>query len=171
LGQSGHFVNNKTCLLKGLAMARKDKMVTIRDVQLESDPTSGRMVILKEGGGARRHLTMVIGDSEFAAIAKEKGLLASRRPLTHKLYLDIIEKLEAKFLRIEIFDLKDNTYYAKVIFSSKGKEHAVDSRPSDAIALALNQKIPIMVNEQLLRPIVVLRQAGAYKEFVWRVEF
>ena len=152
-------------------MARNEKMVRIREVQLESDPTSGRVVILKEGGGARRHLTMVVGDSEFAAIAKEKGLLASRRPLTHKLYLDIIEKLEAKFLRIEVFDLKDNTYYAKVIFSSKDKEHAVDSRPSDAIALALNRKIPIMVNERLLRPIVVHKHVRAYKEFVWRVEF
>jgi bifunctional DNase/RNase len=152
-------------------MARNEKMVRIREVQLESDPTSGRVVVLKEGGGARRHLTMVIGDSEFAAIAKEKGLLASRRPLTHKLYLDIIEKLEAEFIRIEVFDLKDNTYYAKVIFRSKGKEHAVDSRPSDAIALALNRRIPIMVNERFLRPIVVQRHVGAYKEFVWRVEF
>jgi len=152
-------------------MARKEKMVRIREIQLESDPTSGRVVVLQEGGGARRHLTMVVGDSEFAAIAKEKGLLASRRPLTHKLYLDIIEKLEVEFLRIEIFDLKDNTYYAKVIFRSKGKEHAIDSRPSDAIALALNRKIPIMVNERLLRPIVVHRHVAANKEFVWRVEF
>ena len=53
-------------------MARDEKMVRIREVQLESDPTSGRVVILKEGGGARRHLTMVVGDSEFAAIAKRK---------------------------------------------------------------------------------------------------
>ena len=152
-------------------MAREEKMVRIREVHLESDPTSGRMVVLKEGGEAGRQLTMVVGDSEFAAIAKEKGVLAPRRPLTHQLYLDIIEKLEAEFLRVKISDLKDHTYYARVIFRSKGKEQAVDSRPSDAIALALNRKIPVMVNERLLRPVVVQKRVRAYKEFVWRVEF
>jgi bifunctional DNase/RNase len=157
--------------MRGLAMVSKEKMVRVREVHLESDPTSGRLVILEEGGQAGRHLTMVIGDSEFAAIAKERGLLTSKRPLTHQFYLDIIEKLDAEFLRVEIYDLKDNTYFAKVVFRSKDEDLAVDSRPSDAIALALNRKIPIMVNEKLFQPVVVKRQVKAYKEFVWRVEF
>jgi bifunctional DNase/RNase len=152
-------------------MGGEEKMVKIREVHLETDPTSGRVVILKEGGEANRHLSMVIGESEFAAIAKEKGLIASRRPLTHQFYLNLIKTLEAQFLRVEIIDLSGNTYFAKVIYKAKGKEHAVDCRPSDAIALALNRKIPIMVDEKLLRPVVVQTMVREYKEFVWRVEF
>jgi bifunctional DNase/RNase len=152
-------------------MASKEEMVSIREVHLESDRTSGRMVVLREGGEANRHLTMVVGDSEFAAIAKEKGLVGPKRPFTHELYLSIIERLKAEFLRVEIYDLKDNTYYAKVVFQAKGKEHAIDSRPSDAIALALNRKIPIMVNKRLLRPVLVHRHIREYRQFMWRVEF
>jgi len=152
-------------------MAIKEKMVEIGEVQLESDPSSGRMVVLKEVGQANRQLAMVVGDAEFAAIAKEKGFVASKRPLTHELCLSIIETLQAEFLRVEIFDLKDNTYYARVILRAQDKEHAIDSRPSDGIALALNRKVPIMVNETLLHPVLVHRHVTEYKNFVWRVEF
>ena len=85
--------------------------------------------------------------------------------------LSIIETLQAEFLRVEIFDLKDNTYYARVILRAQDKEHAIDSRPSDGIALALNRKVPIMVNEALLHPVLIQRHITAYKNFVWRVEF
>lgn len=152
-------------------MATQAKMVEIKEIQLESDPRSGRMVVLKEVDGANRQLTMVVGESEFAAIAKEKGFVESKRPLTHELCLSIIETLEAEFLRVEIFDLKDNTYYARVILRAQGKEYEIDSRPSDGIALALNRKVPIMVNETLLRPVLVHRHITEYKNFVWRVEF
>jgi len=152
-------------------MTGKGKMVTIAEVDLHSDPRSERTVILKEGGEANRHLTIVVGDAEFAAIAKEKGLIRSKRPLTHELCLSIIESLQAEFLRVEIFDLKDNTYYARIVLRAQGREHAIDSRPSDAIALALNRNRPIMVDEKLLGPVVVFEHIAEYKEFVWRVEF
>ncbi len=72
-------------------MKDKETMVNIGEIHLESDPSSGRVVVLKEKGGAERRLTMWVGDSEFAAIAKEKGLIAPKRPLTHDLYLQMIE--------------------------------------------------------------------------------
>lgn len=152
-------------------MASKTEMISIKEVHLESDPSSGKVVILKEGGGQNRYLTMVVGDSEFAAIAKEKGLIASNRPLTHELYLNIIETLEAEFVRVEISHLKDNTYYAVVTYRTKDTEHAVDSRPSDAIALALNRKIPILVDAKLFRPVLAQQQIREYRGFMWRVEF
>ena len=152
-------------------MASKEEMVKIKEVHLESDPSSGRVIILKEGGGQNRYLTMVVGDSEFAAIAKEKGLIASSRPLTHEMYLSIIETLDVEFVRVEISHLKDNTYHAMVIYRSKGVEHAVDSRPSDAIALALKRKIPILANAKLFRPVLAEQHIREYRGFMWRVEF
>lgn len=152
-------------------MASTEKMVEIREVDLESDPSSGRVVILKEGGEANRFLTMVVGDAEFSAIAKEKGLITVKRPLTHELFLKIMEELEAEFVRVEISHLKNNTYYAVITYRSKGEEHSVDGRPSDAIAIALSRKIPIMVSERLLSPPVVELRITEYKGFVWRVEF
>ena len=152
-------------------MGTESKLVRVKEVHLESDPSSGRVVILKEGGKSNRYLNMVVGDAEFVAIAKEKGLIAAKRPLTHELFLKIMEELEAEFVRVEISHLKNNTYYARITYRSKGKEHSVDSRPSDAIAIALNRKIPIMVSEKLMRPPVVHSYVREYKGFVWRVEF
>ena len=152
-------------------MKDKETMVNIGEIHLESDPSSGRVVVLKEKGGAERRLTMWVGDSEFAAIAKEKGLIAPKRPLTHDLYLQVIEKFQAEFLRVEICELREDTYYAKVIFCANGVEHAVDCRPSDGVALALNRKIPIMINESLLHRELDQETIRAYEKFVWRVSY
>ena len=73
-----------------------DDMATIREIYLKSDPGSGNMVVLKAAPEAKRYFMMFVGDSEFAAIAKEKGLLESPRPLTHELYLGILERLHSR---------------------------------------------------------------------------
>ena len=130
-------------------MAEKN-MLIINEIYLKSDRSSGNMVVLKEKEEDNHHLIMFVGDSEFAAIAKEKGLVEPKRPLTHELYLKISDSLPIEFLRIEIYDMKENTFYANVIFRTDGTEHIVDCRPSDAVALALNRKIPILVNQKLL---------------------
>ena len=67
-------------------MTEKD-MVTIHEVYLKSDRSSGNMVVLKEKEEDNLHFIMFVGDAEFAAIAKEKGLVQPKRPLTHELYL------------------------------------------------------------------------------------
>jgi bifunctional DNase/RNase len=146
-------------------------MVTIEEVYLNPDHSSGKMVILKEKAEADRYFMMFVGDSEFAAIAKEKGLLQSKRPLTHDLYLSIMEKLQLEFLRIEITDMRENTYYANVIFRVNDSEYAIDSRPSDAVALALHRKIPIMVKQKLFRRELTEEQIKEYEEIVKTVKF
>ena len=146
-------------------------MVTISEVYLKSDRSSGNMVVLKETEEDQHHFVMFVGDSEFAAIAKEKGLVEPKRPLTHDLYLRISDNLPVEFLRIEIYDMKENTYYAYVLFRANGQEHTVDCRPSDAVALALNRKIPILVNKKLFRRELTTEEIKEYEEICKTVKF
>jgi bifunctional DNase/RNase len=146
-------------------------MVTIREVYIESDPNRGNMVILKEEPDGDRFFLMFVGDSEFAAIAKEKGLVEPKRPLTHELYLNIVEKTGVEFQRIEISEMREETYYANVFFRANGADQNVDSRPSDAVALALNQKVPILVNQDLLRRKLTQEEIKEYEGLVKTVKF
>jgi len=114
---------------------------------------------------------MFVGDAEFAAIAKEKGLVEPRRPLTHDLYLGIMDKLNVEFVGVEIADMREDTYYANVVFRANGVEHRVDSRPSDSIALALNRKVPILVNEELFRRQLTQEEIKEYEGLVKTVKF
>ena len=148
-----------------------NEMITIREVYLNSDPNSGHMVVLKEEVEAERYFMMFVGEAEFAAIAKEKGVLEPKRPLTHELYLDILEKLQVEFLRIEIYEMREETFYANVIFRANGEEHTMDSRPSDAVALALNRKIPILVNASLFRRELTQEEAKEVEGIVKTVKF
>ncbi len=147
------------------------EMITIQEVHLETDPNRGNMVLLKEVEGSDHYFVMFVGDAEFGAIAKEKGMVQPKRPLTHDLYLSLIERLKVEFKRIEITDLREDTYYAKVIFQADGLEHEVDCRPSDAVALALNRKIPIMVRQDLFRRELTKDQIKEYEGLVKTVKF
>ena len=149
----------------------ENRMVNISIVQIESDPNRGNMVILREDENADRYFLMFVGDAEFAAIAKEKGVVEPRRPLTHDLYLAIMDKLDIEFKRVEIFDMRQDTYYANVVFSTKNGEHSIDSRPSDGVALALNRKIPILVNEKLFRRQLTEDEVKEYEGLVKSVKF
>ncbi|MGD9076286.1 MAG: bifunctional nuclease family protein [Desulfobacteraceae bacterium] len=148
-----------------------DEMISITEVHLESDPNRGNMVVLKEDAEAERYFMMFVGDAEFAAIAKEKGLVEPKRPLTHELYLSIMDKLQMEFLRIEIHDMQQETFYAHVILRANGEEHAIDSRPSDAVALALNRKVPILVRQDLFRRKLTQEEVKEYEGLVKSVKF
>jgi bifunctional DNase/RNase len=147
------------------------QLITIKEVLLESDPNRGNMVILKREGENDRFFMMFVGDAEFAAIAKEKGLVEPKRPLTHDLYLNILAKLHVEFLRIEIYEMREETYYASVSFRVDGTEQSVDSRPSDAVALALNRKIPILVNQSLFRRRLSKEEITEYEGLLKSVKF
>ena len=147
------------------------QMVAIQVILIESDPNRGNMVILKETEEADRFFLMFVGDAEFAAIAKEKGLVEPRRPLTHDLYLQIMDKLSVEFVGIEIPEMREDTYFANVVFRADGVEHRVDSRPSDGVALALNKKIPISVNQELFRRQLTQEEIKEYEGLVKTVKF
>ena len=118
---------------------------------LTLDPlTNMPIVILKDVEG-NRALPIWIGTFEANAIALEMERVTTPRPMTHDLIRNILEGLKAKVSRIVVNDLRDNTFYAVIFLAVNGAEVAIDSRPSDAIALALRVKAPIFVAEKVIR--------------------
>jgi bifunctional DNase/RNase len=118
---------------------------------LTLDPlTNMPIVILKDVEG-NRALPIWIGANEANAIAMEMERIPSPRPMTHDLIRNILEGLKTKVARIVVNDLRDNTFYAVIFLTMNGTEVAIDSRPSDAIALALRVKAPIFVAEKVIR--------------------
>jgi uncharacterized protein len=107
------------------------------------------VVILQTLDGARR-LPIWIGPPEASAIAMEVAGKKFQRPLTHDLLVSILKGLQARIRRVEICDLKQNTFYAKITIEAAGQILSVDARPSDSIALALKTKAKIYAAEELL---------------------
>lgn len=147
------------------------ELITTSEVLLKSDRTQGNMVVLKESEDSNRYFLMFIGESEMTAIAKEKGYVDPKRPLTHDMYLAILEHAGITIRRIEINDMIDNTYYARVYAEINGEEVDFDSRPSDAVALALHVKCPIMISEKLLRKELTPEEVKEYESIVKTVKF
>lgn len=108
-----------------------------------------RVVILKEKE-SERYLPIWIGPAEADAIAVKLQDYQVPRPLTHDLLGNIIGELGAAVNSIIVCDLKNDTFYAKIILATDGKQVEVDARPSDAIALAVRVKVPIFADESVL---------------------
>jgi len=108
-----------------------------------------RVVILKEKV-ADRYLPIWIGPSEADAIAVKLQGVSVPRPLTHDLLSSVIDTLGATVDSIIVNELKNDTFYAKVILDVDGKQVEVDSRPSDALALAVRTGVPIYADESVL---------------------
>ena len=147
------------------------EFVEAKEVLIKTDRIQGNMVILKESEEESHYFLMFVGDAEITAIAKEKGLVEPKRPLTHDLYLSVLDQAGVVFDRIEIHEMQENTYYAKVYATIEGKEVEFDSRPSDAVALALHQKCPILVNRKLLRREMTPEEIQEYEMIVRTVKF
>ena len=108
-----------------------------------------RVVILKEKV-SDRYLPIWIGPAEADAIAVKLQGVAVPRPLTHDLLNSVIDTLGAAINSIVVNDLKNDTFYAKVILDTDGKQIEVDSRPSDALALAVRTGVPIYADDSVL---------------------
>jgi uncharacterized protein len=114
------------------------------------DPiTNMPIVILKDKDG-ERVLPIWVGIFEANAIALQIENIATPRPMTHDLLRNIITDLSGQVDRVVVSDLKDNTFYAIVHLTVRGERVAVDARPSDAIALALRTRAPILVEETVI---------------------
>ena len=117
---------------------------------LTLDPlTNMPIVILKDLEG-QRALPIWVGIFEANAIALEMEKVPTPRPMTHDLIKNILDGLKAKVNRIIVNDLRDNTFYAIIALSLNNSEEYIDSRPSDAIALALRVNAPIYVSKKVL---------------------
>jgi bifunctional DNase/RNase len=118
---------------------------------LSSSPSTGGAyaILLREIGAARR-LPIIIGAFEAQAIALEIEGIKPPRPLTHDLLKHLIDNLGATITEVIIDELRENTFYAKIILEVSGLTNEVDARPSDAIALAVRARSPIYVAEAVM---------------------
>jgi hypothetical protein len=118
---------------------------------LTIDPmTNSPIIILKDLEGDKT-LPIWIGLLEATAIASEMENVKFSRPMTHDLMKNLLDQLNTRVARIEICDLRDNTFYALVYLAAQDKEITMDARPSDAIALALRMQAPIFVDEEVIQ--------------------
>lgn len=114
---------------------------------VQADPQSGAPMVFLRGKQDKRELGMFIGPFEAQAIALPLQGIRPPRPYTHDLMLDALHRLKAKVKRVVITSLRDNTYFADLILDVQGQDMRLDSRPSDAIALALREDAPILAAE------------------------
>ena len=114
-----------------------------------------RVVILKEKD-SDRYLPIWIGPAEADAIAVKLQDMSVPRPLTHDLLRTVIDSLGASVSHILVCDLESDTFYAKITINLNGKSVEIDSRPSDAIALAVRAKVPIYAEEKVLEKAGIL---------------
>ncbi len=143
----------------------------IKEVFVKTDRTQGNMVILKRSEEDSYYFLMFVGDAEITAIAKEKGLVEPKRPLTHDIYLTMLKRTGAVFEKIVISEMRDNTFYAKIYVRINDEVVDFDARPSDAVALALHEKCPIWVSKKLLRVELTPEEIQEFEMIVKTVKF
>ena len=112
--------------------------------------TNSTIMILKDVASDKA-VPIWIGLLEATAIASELENIKFSRPMTHDLLKNIMELMETQVTKVEVCDLRDNTYFALIYLNRAGTEVTIDARPSDAIALALRAKAPIFVAEVVIQ--------------------
>jgi uncharacterized protein len=109
-----------------------------------------QVIVLREVEGEQRSFPIVIGIFEATSIDRRVKNQPTPRPLTHDLLAQVIEDLGGEIQDVIISDLKEHTYFAKLRIRHEGDLVEIDSRPSDAIAIAVTAKVPIYVSEDVL---------------------
>jgi len=128
-------------------------MIEMEFYELRLDETGAdQIVILKEKNGVRM-MPILIGYYEAQSIHLSLNDIKIQRPLTHDLTVRIIDALDAKMERVVVNDLRDSTFYARIHFSTAQGPVDVDSRPSDALALAVRTDTPIFVEREVLEQV------------------
>jgi bifunctional DNase/RNase len=107
------------------------------------------IVLLKTREG-NKFLPIWIGHPEAASILMKLQSQSSPRPMTHDLMSELLEQLDAQVVRITVTELRENTFYAQITVQQDGREVEVDSRPSDAIALAIRAEAPIFAADSVI---------------------
>jgi bifunctional DNase/RNase len=128
------------------------------------DPVSSMPIIILKNTEGDSVLPIWVGIFEANAIAMQLENVVSPRPMTHDLLKNVIEGLKAEISRIVITDLKDNTFFASIFLERNGDSLCIDSRPSDAMALALRAEAPIFVEQSVLEKSASPEQGGDSEE-------
>ena len=121
--------------------------VTVVAVML--DPVTQQPAIVLEGKRDKRQVAMSIGMAEATGIAVPLQGITPPRPLTHDLFLTMFGRLHVVLTRVVVHDFRDNIFFATVHLTANGTAMTLDARPSDAIALALRAKVPVLVEDRV----------------------
>ena len=124
------------------------RKVTIAGMTM--DPSSNTPIIILKSEEDDQAIPIWIGLLGATSIASALQNIQFDRPMTHDLFKNFLDMLQIGVTRIEVCDLKDNTFYAKIYFDSKDKTFTMDARPSDAIAIALRFKAPIYLDDKVI---------------------
>ncbi len=117
------------------------------------EDTDQQIIILTERGGRERQFPIMIGTFEGLAIDRRVKGLVTPRPMTHDLMANLIDMLDCELERIVIHDLREHTFFAKLVVRQNGSLVEIDARPSDAIALGVASDTPIYVEESVLQDV------------------
>lgn len=128
------------------------EMTLARIVIVDSEEEKMSMIVLRETDGDRA-FPILIGVHEAYAIDRRLRGTAVQRPLTHDLIEGLIGQMDCKLDQIVINELRDSTFYAKLVLRRNGEQVEVDSRPSDAIAVGAGTETPIFVDDSVLQEV------------------
>lgn len=150
-------------------------MIEMRVMGIALDTRTGSPIVVLNDKENRKALPIWIGSAEASAIIRKIENIPSTRPMTHDLFLDMAKKTGFDITKIEINDVEEQTYFSSVYMYNRelDKEIEIDSRPSDAIAIALRADVPIFVTANVLAAGVVStdvqkdeQEAQEFREFV-----
>ena len=127
-------------------------MIEMRVMGIALDTRTGSPIVVLNDKENRRALPIWIGSAEASAIIRKIENIPSTRPMTHDLFIDIANQSEYKITKVEINDVNEQTYFSTVYMYNENlqREIQIDSRPSDAIAIALRADVPIYVTSNVL---------------------
>jgi len=145
-------------------MSKKEDTIEMSVGGLTLDPVTKTPIVILKDTENKLNLPIWIGLLEATAMATEIEGIKMARPMTHDLLKTILGEFGCAVESVEITELKENTYYASVNLNVAGRQVMIDSRPSDAIALALRTKSPIYVAKAVLEASSVLQQSDEGKE-------
>lgn len=117
---------------------------------LTIDPITSTPIVILKDLNENKAIPIWIGLFEASAIATEMEKIVFSRPMTHDLFNECLKTLDVKVSKVEIVDIRNNTFYANIYLIKEGHNFTIDARPSDAIALALRARAPIFVDDSVI---------------------
>ena len=145
-------------------VSNRDGFVKMSVGGLTLDPVTKTPIVVLKDEAESLNLPIWIGLLEATSMATELEGVKMARPMTHDLLRELLDRFGARVEAIEVTELKENTFYAVIHIEIGGEHVAIDSRPSDAIALALRTESPIYVSHQVLEASSVLNEENAAAE-------
>lgn len=125
-------------------------MIEMKVTGLTIDPFTNMPIVVLKDLTENRALPIWVGLIEASSIATEIEKVPLSRPMTHDLMKNMLDQLQAQVFRVEISDLTDNTFFARIFLKAHGQEFILDSRPSDAISIALRCNAPLFVDKKVI---------------------